>query len=152
MQENSMPKLREVIRSPKQIFIVKELYVGDAPLQRYRPWIRLEIKQNHSRIQGKEKKSCISYLFRASVQTYGQLSWYTDDWGNGGPKTNIYCEATACRRCILAALSTVNVGLTKVGNQAKPLTYSGKRKEKKKKSCISYLFRAGVQTYGHRPW
>ena len=36
------------------------------------------------------------------------------------------------------------IGLTKVGNQAKPLKYS------EKKSCISYQFPAEVQTYGHR--
>jgi hypothetical protein len=36
------------------------------------------------------------------------------------------------------------IGSTKVGSQAKPLKYS------EKKSCISYRFRADVQTYGHR--
>ena len=49
------------------------------------------------------------------------------------------------RRCVLAALRTIKLGLTMVGNQAKPLKYS------KKKNCISYQFRADVQTCGHRP-
>ena len=64
----------------------------------------------------------------------------------GGTKTKIYCQGNICRRCVLAALRTVKLGLTKFGNQVKPLNYSGK-----KKSCISYWFRADVQTYGHRP-
>jgi len=37
------------------------------------------------------------------------------------------------------------MGLTKVGNQAKPLNYS-----EKKKSCISYQFGADVQMYDHQ--
>jgi hypothetical protein len=44
-----MPKLRDMIQGqPKQKF-VKELYVGDAALQRYAPsdwvWISLDIQQ-----------------------------------------------------------------------------------------------------------
>ena len=35
---------------------------------------------------------------------------------------------TVCRRCVLAALRTVRLGLTEVGNRAKPLKYSGKKK------------------------
>lgn len=62
----------------------------------------------------------------------------------GGTKTMIYCQATVCRRCVLATLRIIRLGLTKVGNQTKPLKYSEKR-------CISYQFRAGVRTYGHRP-
>ena len=62
-----------------------------------------------------------------------------------GNKTTIYCQGTVCRRCVLAALRTVKLGLTMVGNQEKPLKYS------EKKSCISYQFRADVQTCGHRP-
>jgi len=64
IRKNSKPKLCEVIGGPKQRFIVKEPYVGDASLKRYGPsecvWLRLEIKQNHLRIL---KRSCISYQF-----------------------------------------------------------------------------------------
>jgi len=67
------PKLCEVIGAPKQRYIVKELYVGDASLQPYGPskwvWWRLEIKQNHWNIL---KRSCISYQFTADVQTMKQ--------------------------------------------------------------------------------
>jgi len=35
-------------------------------------------------------------------------------------KTKFYCQGTECRRCVLAALRPVKVGLTKFGNQAKP--------------------------------
>jgi hypothetical protein len=60
----------------------------------------------------------------------------------GGTITRIYCKGTICRRCVLAALRTVKLGLTKVGNQAKPLKYS-------EKNIISYKFTVDVQTYGH---
>jgi hypothetical protein len=57
----------------------------------------------------------------------------------GGTKTKFG------RRCVLAVLWTIRrLGLTKVGSQAKPLKYS-------EKSCISYQFRADVQTYGYQP-
>ena len=46
-------------------------------------------------------------------------------WGDGGTKTKIYCQGTVCQRCVLSVLRTVSLGLTKVGNQAKPLKYSG---------------------------
>ena len=56
---------------PKQRFIVKELYVGDASCQCYglSNWVRLrlEIKQNHWSIL---KKSCTSHQFRADVHKY----------------------------------------------------------------------------------
>jgi hypothetical protein len=45
------------------------------------------------------------------------------------------------RRCVLAGLWTVKLGLTKDGNQAILLTYS-------EKSCISLQFRADIQTCG----
>ena len=45
----------------------------------------------------------------------------------GGTKTKIYCQGTICRRRVLAVLRTIKVGLTKVGNQAKPLKYSEKK-------------------------
>jgi hypothetical protein len=61
-----------------------------------------------------------------------------------GAKPKIYCQETACRKCVLAALRTVELGLTKFGNQTKPVKYS-------ENSCSSYQFRADVQTYGHRP-
>ena len=61
----------------------------------------------------------------------------------GGNKTKIYCHGTICRKCVLAALRTVKLGLTKVGYQAKALEYS-------EKNCISYQFRGDIQTYGHR--
>ena len=44
----------------------------------------------------------------------------------GGTKTKIYCQGTICWKCVLAALWTVGLGLTKFGNQAKPLKYSEK--------------------------
>jgi len=64
----------------------------------------------------------------------------------GGPKQIFIVKELyyVCRKCVLAALRTVKFGLTKFGNQAKPQTFL-------KKSCISYQFRADVQTYGHRP-
>jgi hypothetical protein len=46
--------------------------------------------------------------------------------GIGGTKTKIYCQGTVFQRCILAVLWTIKLGLTKVGNQAKPLKYSEK--------------------------
>jgi len=42
----------------------------------------------------------------------------------GGAKTQIYCQATICQTCVLAMAWTITVGLTKVGNQEKPLHYS----------------------------
>jgi hypothetical protein len=62
----------------------------------------------------------------------------------GRTKTKIYCKGTIYQRCILAVLQTVRLGLTKVGNQVKSLKYS-------ENICISYQFRADVETYGHRP-
>jgi len=41
----------------------------------------------------------------------------------GGTKTKIYCQANLCRTRVLAVPRTIKVGLTKVGNQAKPLNY-----------------------------
>jgi len=80
MRKNSKPKLCEVIGGPKQRFIVKELYVGDAFLQCYRlskwVWLRLEIKQNHWSIL---KRSCILYQFTADVQTYSKRQ-SSRDW------------------------------------------------------------------------
>ena len=55
-------------------------------------------------------------------------------------------QRPVCPRCVLAALRTPKLGRTKVGNEAKSLKYS-----EKKKSCISYQFRADVKTYGHLP-
>ena len=53
-----MPKLHEVIGGgSKQRYIVKELYVGNAPLQRYGPLnsgcLGLEMKQNPGSIAKK---------------------------------------------------------------------------------------------------
>jgi hypothetical protein len=42
----------------------------------------------------------------------------------GVAKAKIYCPATICWTCVHAVLQTITVGLTKVGNQAKPLYYS----------------------------
>jgi hypothetical protein len=41
LRKNSMRKLREVMGEPKQRFVVKEFYVGDASFQRYGPpgWV-----------------------------------------------------------------------------------------------------------------
>jgi hypothetical protein len=36
-----------------------------------------------------------------------------------GTTKKTYCHGTTCRRCDLAALRTVRLGLIKVGNQAK---------------------------------
>jgi hypothetical protein len=44
-----------------------------------------------------------------------------------GTKTKIYCQGTIQERRVLAALQTIKLGLTKVGNQAKPLKYSEKK-------------------------
>ena len=52
-----------------------------------------------------------------------------------GTKTEIYCRGTKFRRCVLAALRTVKLGLTEYGTQTKPLKYS------EKKSCISYQYK-----------
>ena len=82
-----------------------------------------------------------------------KILWHTQDadklqaqtsWGERGEQTKIYCQGTICGKCVLAALRTVKLDLTKVGYQAKSLKYS-------KKNCISYQFRADIQTYGHRP-
>ena len=45
----------------------------------------------------------------------------------GGTQTKLYCQGTICQRCIIAVLWTVKLGLTKIGIQAKPLKYSGKK-------------------------
>jgi len=37
----------------------------------------------------------------------------------GGTKTKIYCQATVCRTRVLAVSPTIEVGLTKIGNQPK---------------------------------
>jgi hypothetical protein len=42
----------------------------------------------------------------------------------GGTKTKTNCQATVCWSCVLDVPQIIKVGLTKVGNQAKPLTYS----------------------------
>ena len=42
----------------------------------------------------------------------------------GRTNTKIYCQGGIRQRCVLAALQTIKLGLTKVGNQAKPLKYS----------------------------
>ena len=91
---------------------------------------------------------------RKIILLCGRLHWiYTGTGKNsmpklrevvGSPKTKIYCRGTLCRKCVLAALRTVILGLTKFGNRTKPLKSS-------EKICISYQFRADIQTYGHRP-
>ena len=43
-----------------------------------------------------------------------------------GRKTKIYCQTTTCQTCICAVPWTIEVGPTKVRNQAKPLNYSEK--------------------------
>ena len=58
----------------------------------------------------------------------------------GGTETNIYCQATTRRACVLAVTRTIKVGLTKFGNQAKPPKYSGGG------DVISYQMRPDVQT------
>jgi hypothetical protein len=43
-----------------------------------------------------------------------------------GNKTKIYFQANVCRKCLLAALRTVKLGLSEIENQANPLTFSEK--------------------------
>jgi len=62
----------------------------------------------------------------------------------GGTTTKIYCPATACRTCVLSLPRTIKVGLTEVGNQAKPLKFT-----EKKIVVICFQSRPDVQTYGH---
>ena len=45
-----------------------------------------------------------------------------------GTKTKIYCQRIICLKCVFAALRTVKLGLTEVGNQAKPLSTLRKKK------------------------
>jgi hypothetical protein len=45
----------------------------------------------------------------------------------GVTTTKIYCPATAFRTCVLALPRTIKLGLTMVGNQAKPLKFSEKK-------------------------
>jgi len=85
----------------------------------------LSLGQRGVRIHPEEWESMLIQKF---IQDAEKLHAQTS-WGNGGTKSKIYCEETVCRRCILAALWAMNVGLTKVGNQAKPLKYSGEKKE-----------------------
>jgi hypothetical protein len=66
--------------------------------------------------------------------------------GDRGTKTKIYCQGSVCRKCDLAELRTVKLGLREVGNEAKPLKYS-----ENKRSCILFQIRADVQTCDHRP-
>jgi hypothetical protein len=77
---------------PKERFIVKEMYVRDAALQRYglsiRVWLRLDIKQNSWSVLG--GGSCISYQFRENAQTYSHQPQYTAD--NDAAKTDM-CTA-----------------------------------------------------------
>jgi hypothetical protein len=61
--------------------------------------------------------SIILSLYRCG-ENHAQTSW-----GGSGNQKKIYFWGTICRRCVLAALRTVNVGLTKAGNQTKSLTY-----------------------------
>jgi hypothetical protein len=42
----------------------------------------------------------------------------------GGVHKKNYFQGTVCLRCVLAVLQTVQLGLIKVGNQAKTLRYS----------------------------
>jgi len=42
----------------------------------------------------------------------------------GENETKIYCQATARRTLVLAVPLTIKLGLTKVGNQAKPPKYT----------------------------
>ena len=61
----------------------------------------------------------------------------------GRIKIKSYCPGTICQTCILAMPVTIKVGLTKAGNQAKPVTYSEK--------SYPYQFRADAPIYGHWP-
>ena len=45
----------------------------------------------------------------------------------GWTKTKICCPGTLCRIFVLAVPQTIKLGLTKVGNQAKPLKYLKKK-------------------------
>jgi hypothetical protein len=49
-----------------------------------------------------------------------------------------------CETYVLTMPVTIKVGMTNVGNQARPLKYS-------EQSCICYQFRAHSPMYDHRP-
>jgi hypothetical protein len=73
-----MPKLREVIREPKQRYIVRELYVGMRPCSATGRQIGSKCG-NQKNPRKYSAKKCISYQFRADVQTYGHRPRYTAD-------------------------------------------------------------------------
>jgi hypothetical protein len=59
-------------------------------------------------------------------------------------KTRIYCQATTCRKCVLHAPLTIELGLAKVGNrEKKTLKYSTK--------TVFWQIKAEAQKYGHKP-
>jgi hypothetical protein len=63
---------------------------------------------------------CIYRMWKNSMPKLCEVIW--------GTKTKIYWQGTICQRCLLAALQTVKLGLTKVVHRAKPLKYSEKKK------------------------
>jgi hypothetical protein len=65
----------------------------------------------------------------------------------GGTETKGSYQAIVCQPCVPAVPRTVRVGLTKVGNHTNLRIHLNIPK----KGCISYQFRADIQTYGHRP-
>jgi hypothetical protein len=76
-------------------------------------------------------KDTVQKIFKMMVGHY--VACHLQVWKNsmprvhevtGGTKTKIYYQATICWTCVLAVPCTIKVGLTKVGNQAKPLKYS----------------------------
>ena len=64
-----------------------------------------------------------------------------------GGKTKTYCQGTICRRCVLAALRTVRLGLIKFGNQAKPLTYSEEGKKVVFRTSLGQMFKRTTPRY-----
>jgi hypothetical protein len=66
----------------------------------------------------------------------------------GGPKQRFIVKELYLR-CVLAVLRTFRLGVTKVGNKAKPLKYSGEGEREREKKLYLSQFRADVQTYSH---
>ena len=99
---NSVTKLCEVIGGgPNKVFFVKELYVRDASLQCFDRQIGSDWGWKWSKtIEVFWKKSCISYQFRADVQTYSYQPQYMAD--------NDEADTDMCtQKCQVAATSTI---------------------------------------------
>ena len=65
-------------------------------------------------------------MYTECRNVYSQTSW--GDRGDQNKDLLSKKYIYICRRCVLAALRTVRLGLTKIGNQPIPLKYSEKKK------------------------